>query len=132
MILIGYLKLNEKGEWIITYPYPLKDKDHTKFLALHPDQQGLTPNPFNNYGNGCQVKFQIEYLDYNELSGKHYNPVGRFIPFGKLSEINEDQKEWNDIYYIWRTTKNLDDYEISYNDWLKENYYPPKIKHGND
>lgn len=46
---------------------------------------------------------------------------GKIFPFGK-------QESWDEIFKIWRTTKNLNNYEISYNDWLKEHYNPPTKK----
>jgi hypothetical protein len=44
----------------------------------------------------------------------------------KIENEKETKITWDDVFKEFRTTKNLGDFEISYNDWLKENYVVPK------
>jgi len=46
----GHLYRTEIGKWFVNH--------EGKVIPLHPEIE-LTPNPFNNYGDGCEINFVI-------------------------------------------------------------------------
>ncbi len=105
--------INENGIWWVIY-------DFNKKIRLDP----LT-NPFGfSYNSGDNIAFTTKEIVCSDLAYENIKFNGISEIFAVLIDVDTNEN-WDEIFKIWRTTKNLDNYEISYNDWLKDNYLPP-------
>jgi len=114
----------EHGGWeiIIDRKLPLYPDDVSTYDFCY---QSYTPEEFNRGEN--IYDFEIVKKEEEFLATPESVEWGvRTVEYAKMLMFEYDNENaWDRIYEIFRTTQNLNGFEISYNDWLKENYESP-------
>ena len=81
----GHLYKTETNKWLVNYD--------SKIIALHPEIE-LQPNPFNNYGEGCDVNFiivdEFTHTESFSLIGGGGTPCALLISDLLEQEINSE------------------------------------------